>query len=126
MSLCGLLGLNESIFHSLVVFWGAEFKKTMSDNVVKNPLEYNNFIKRKKDILLIQDQVDAARRYLTDLKNTTTSADHRKHVETLKQKHNCPECGGKLVEKTARTGQYAGKKITCCSNFPKCRYLKYH
>lgn len=36
----------------------------------------------------------------------------------------CPQCGGRLVRRTARTGSRAGKPFLGCENFPKtgCRY----
>lgn len=36
----------------------------------------------------------------------------------------CPECGGKLVLRTARTGRNAGNQFYGCSNYPKCKYTK--
>ena len=36
----------------------------------------------------------------------------------------CPKCGGKLVQKAATKGQYAGQKFWGCSNFPKCKFVK--
>jgi len=29
----------------------------------------------------------------------------------------CPKCGGKLVDRTGKYGDFIG-----CSNYPKCRY----
>ena len=31
----------------------------------------------------------------------------------------CPDCGGKLVQKNGRNGEFIG-----CSNFPNCRYTR--
>ena len=36
----------------------------------------------------------------------------------------CPKCGGELIERVARKGQYAGQKFWGCSNFPKCKFTK--
>jgi len=33
----------------------------------------------------------------------------------------CPKCGKKMVLRTARQGENAGKKFWGCSNFPECR-----
>lgn len=35
----------------------------------------------------------------------------------------CPRCGNKLVLRTARRGEKAGKQFYGCSAFPKCRYI---
>jgi hypothetical protein len=36
----------------------------------------------------------------------------------------CSWCGGKLVERTAKSGANAGKVFYGCSNFPKCRFTR--
>lgn len=36
----------------------------------------------------------------------------------------CPRCGGKLVLRTTKKGEYAGRRFLGCSNFPKCRYTQ--
>ena len=36
----------------------------------------------------------------------------------------CPWCGNKLVLRTAKKGQNAGKQFYECSAFPQCRYIK--
>ena len=54
-----------------------------------------------------------------------------RHVERIKEKHSetnnektCPRCGGKLVLRTAKRGENAGRAFYGCSNFPKCRYME--
>lgn len=36
----------------------------------------------------------------------------------------CPECGKKLIIRTARKGKNAGNQFYGCSGFPMCRYIK--
>ena len=36
----------------------------------------------------------------------------------------CPKCGQKLVLRTAKKGENAGKRFYGCSGFPKCRYIE--
>ncbi len=36
----------------------------------------------------------------------------------------CPRCGGKLVLRTVKQGENAGKQFYGCSNYPKCRFTK--
>lgn len=36
----------------------------------------------------------------------------------------CPLCGGRLVQRTAKRGERAGKPFIGCSNYPKCRYTR--
>ncbi|MGW8184927.1 MAG: restriction endonuclease [Candidatus Moraniibacteriota bacterium] len=36
----------------------------------------------------------------------------------------CPDCGGKLVLRTAHKGSYSGNDFYGCSNYPKCKFIK--
>lgn len=36
----------------------------------------------------------------------------------------CPKCGSKLVLRTAKTGQFAGKQFYGCSGYPNCKYIQ--
>lgn len=36
----------------------------------------------------------------------------------------CPWCGGRLIVRTAKKGDKAGKMFYGCSNYPKCRYTR--
>ena len=35
----------------------------------------------------------------------------------------CPQCGGQLVLRTAKTGPDAGRPFWGCSNYPECRFI---
>lgn len=39
-------------------------------------------------------------------------------------KNKCPKCGGKLVLRVAKKGNYAGKEFYGCCNYPDCRYIE--
>lgn len=46
-------------------------------------------------------------------------------TETVGEKERiCPRCGGKLVIRTVKRGERAGKQLWGCSNFPKCRFTE--
>lgn len=36
----------------------------------------------------------------------------------------CPECGSKLVLRTAKKGNNVGNQFYGCSAYPKCRFIK--
>ena len=36
----------------------------------------------------------------------------------------CPRCGGKLVLRTAKRGEYVGSQFYGCDKIPKCRYME--
>lgn len=40
------------------------------------------------------------------------------------QDRKCPQCGGKLVLRVAKKGDFAGNKFYGCSNYPKCKYVQ--
>ena len=54
----------------------------------------------------------------------------KKHNEDVKERIRykneivmfgiCPECGGKLVPRYSRYGEFTG-----CSNFPDCKYIRH-
>ena len=52
---------------------------------------------------------------------------NREHVKEIHQTQKelkegiCPRCGGKLVERTAKS---TGKRFLGCSNYPKCKFTK--
>ena len=53
----------------------------------------------------------------------------RKEKENVVKAENneeliCPKCGSKLVLRTAKTGQYAGKQFYGCSGYPNCKYIQ--
>jgi restriction system protein len=37
---------------------------------------------------------------------------------------SCPDCGAKMVQRTARRGPHAGSEFWGCSRFPKCRGIR--
>ena len=43
---------------------------------------------------------------------------------TQSQGKKCPQCGGKLVLRVARRGDFAGNKFYGCSNYPRCKYMQ--
>ncbi len=71
-----------------------------------------------------------------------TAEQKQAHIEKIQQKvigeelerinqdnetaieHICPQCGGKLVLRTAKNGVHEGNQFWGCSNYPKCNYIK--
>ncbi len=84
---------------------------------------------KSRDDVLTQDEMDAIFVKLDALSHAGKE-EKTAHVEEIKEKkamvdnNICPLCGGKLVERTAKTGAYAGRKFYGCSNYPKCRFTK--
>ena len=44
--------------------------------------------------------------------------------ESAQRNTICPQCGGKLILRTAKRGERSGKSFLGCENFPKCRYIE--
>lgn len=46
------------------------------------------------------------------------------NIEKAETDKICPRCGKKMVLRTAKKGENAGKQFWGCSGFPKCRYIE--
>lgn len=88
--------------------------------LIKTKIEANNITDRKirnehiKNIKLKID--DASEKSYSEKclnENEVTISTEEMHY------NECPQCGGKLVEKNGKYG-----KFIACSNYPKCRYTK--
>jgi len=120
------LSIAKSKIHVVIRFAGdCKFKTPMPRNVIRrNPSSYiNEYTERtlsdedlKRVLLAIAQHVSSS--HLTK----------RDHIKSLNERHNsttiCPNCGSKLIVRTARRGRNAGKQFLGCENYPKCRYAK--
>ncbi len=127
-SLSGLLGIDHSKIHSLVVFWGdCEFRTPMPENVVHGMLAPTNYIKSKTARLLSEEEVQSICKKLMEIQDGTTRSDMKDHKRGLKGLFHsdvCPRCGGNLVVRTATRGANAGGQFLGCSNYPRCTYIR--
>lgn len=85
------------------------------------------YIKQYRDKVLSADQVGFYRRRLLEVISTTESdrQQHLNNVNRNKERRDaavangrCPRCGGSLVLRTGKYGQFYG-----CSNYPRCNYI---
>ena len=125
------LGIDESKFISLVMFWGeCEFKTPMPENV--RSTGYTSFIKKHSDILLtdaeVQQYVDAIQSGKMPKGIVKSFETPSTHLASLKERHSstsiCPKCASELVLRTVKSGDKTGSQFYGCSSFPKCRYTK--
>lgn len=85
-------------------------------------LQYNNRVFSKQDIDSIISTIQSAA-----VTNKKVKKQHKTNVEKARVYRNynlinggkCPECGGVLVERSGKYGNFYG-----CSNFPKCRHTE--
>ncbi len=75
------------------------------DNIAQNKADYQQVL---KDFYYpFMDKIEAGK------KNIVSQKVHEKTGES------CPKCGGELVKKNSRYGEFIA-----CSNYPKCKYVK--
>lgn len=70
-------------------------------------------------------QVDEATKTL-HIEQIKNRYEHPATIRTASesQDRKCPQCGGELVLRVARKGDFAGNKFYGCSNYPKCKYVQ--
>ncbi|GAA6992760.1 type I DNA topoisomerase [Helicobacter pylori] len=75
------------------------------DNIAQNKADYQQVL---KDFYYpFMDKIEAGK------KNIISQKVHEKTGES------CPKCGGELVKKNSRYGEFVA-----CNNYPKCKYIK--
>jgi ssDNA-binding Zn-finger/Zn-ribbon topoisomerase 1 len=125
-----ILKFHDDKFRSLIAFSGeAKFKTTMPDNVVRGGEYYINYILKHKNIVLNRNEVKES---VEKIKyHRLSNAEHQKYMDKLKAKYGddeknkapvCPGCKKKMIMRTAKKGQYRGRKFWGCVNYPKCRF----
>jgi len=120
------LKLEHELFKPIVFFIGdCEFKTDMPSNVLRGGLI--PYIKKFRQVLLSPQQVEQIEASLISLKQDK-SLNRRAHLDSLRDRHEsttiCPRCGGSLVKRISKKGEFAGKPFFGCSNYPKCKYIK--
>ena len=121
------LGLPQTAFHSVVMFWGdATFKTPLPDNVLNRG--YARYIQSKTEVLFTDEEVAQIIEAIQKGRLPRGWRTHREHVASRRERHApkaaCPQCGGALVQRTARAGQNAGVPFWGCARFPQCRYTQ--
>ncbi len=123
-----ILHISESSFQSLVCFSGSAYVKLddCTNVVLSKDL--------KKEILSYQKPIfqgGQIREYAIMLKgrDIVDKKERRQHVKDIKVNQEqrtfkidqgiCPQCGGKLVLRNGRYGEFYG-----CSNYPKCKFTE--
>jgi restriction system protein len=120
------LNLDESKIHTVVYFVGdCKFKTSLPDNVIRSRI--GRFIKKYRTQILSTEEVSHINQVIKKhLKQSSLS--NRDHVWSLRERHSsntiCPRCGGSLMGRMAKQGDYAGAKFLGCENYPRCRFKK--
>ena len=114
----------NNLFQNIVVFLSnADISNIISENVYTIH-ELNTIKSRVTHVSLSVEQMEQYYNRLLALKNSATISQDE-HIENIHkmqkqlQQGVCPRCGGKLVLRNGKNGQFFG-----CSNYPKCRFTK--
>jgi hypothetical protein len=130
-------GMSNDQIHSLVVFVGSgEFKTQMPAEVV-NIDGLKRYFWSKSEIVLSEQEIAMAIDRLENQRyrrGFLTNRRHRQHIrEVVEQKAatraprpparvspHCPNCGIKMVLRTAKRGPNPGERFWGCQDFPRC------
>lgn len=128
-ALAAYLGIPTELFHSYIVFSErCELRKVPDDTDTYRILRRHHLVKvLRKDITARERIFDDAKfngleAMLSELKTESTDeakAEHIEQAKRVKAGEVCPRCGGELVKRRGRYGEFLG-----CTNYPRCRYTK--
>ena len=89
-----------------------------SDDIINNDETINEVEEIITDVNRIkQDKQNS------DINNTVVEIKNNNQTKTS-ESLICPECGGKLLLRTAKYGEHTGENFYGCSNYPKCKYIR--
>ena len=118
---------NDIPIHGIEVFPYETDLYVTADQPVLKMWQVVPYIKQYRDKVLSADQLGFYRRRLLEVISTTESdrQQHLNNVNRNKERRDaavasgkCPRCGGTLVLRTGKYGQFYG-----CSNYPRCNYI---
>lgn len=118
---------NDAPVYGIVVFPEDANINVTAEQPVLNMYDVVPYIKQYQDVVLSSEQMDFYRRRLLEI-ISTTEADRKEHLVNVcrnKERRDeavatgkCPRCGGSLILRNGRYGQFYG-----CSNYPQCNYI---
>ena len=106
--------------YSLVVFVQNNTHNIYAKGVI--PLSALKTTLQSGEIVLTVEQMQTAYNLLLSNQSDISTKEHVQNIR--KQQHNlelgiCPRCGGTLVLRNGKYGEFWG-----CSNYPKCKFIK--
>ena len=121
------LALPDKYVYSVVVFVGSatiKTKRKLPSNVVYLR-KLRSYIRSHREQLLSAHEVDSITKKFRDHQTGVTPpverTAQRSAVKTLPA---CPECGARMVRRTAVKGKYSGRKFWGCSGYPSCKGIR--
>ena len=126
-ALSDILSLDEKYFISIVCF-SNQVKLSIDSKKCVTYLDYLVREIRKVDKEIVKEDIVDIKNRILKL-NVDDRQSRKKHVIDIKTKIKtdtdktnnmiCPKCGGRLLKRIGKYGEFTG-----CSNFPKCRFIK--
>ena len=118
---------NDIPIYGIVVFpYDTDLNVTAEQPVLKM-WQVVPYVKRFRDRVLSAEQVGFYRRRILEVISTAES-DRKQHLDNVNRNKErrdaavasgkCPRCGGNLVLRNGKYGQFYG-----CSNYPRCNYI---
>ena len=118
---------NDIPIYGIVVFpYDTDLYVTAEQPVLKM-WQVVPYVKRFRDRVLSAEQVGFYRRRILEVISTAES-DRKHHLDNVNRNKErrdaavasgkCPRCGGNLVLRNGKYGQFYG-----CSNYPRCNYI---
>ena len=117
-----VIGNHFPVF-SVIVFVQNNTKYIRAENVV-GLSDLKKYLSRFRTRLIRRDNLRLAYEKLLAEKNArrVTKSEHLKNIKKLKKSIAngvCPRCGGSLVLRNGKNGEFWG-----CSDFPRCKFVK--
>ena len=118
------LGMKENKFISIVCFSDkAKLNITGKGNVINTRKLVDKIMNEYTEIIIQEDLNDLMKKI--EILQDKSFKGNIRHVSNIKKSLNenfadtkiCPKCGGNLVERKGKYGDFWG-----CSNYPKCKY----
>jgi cytochrome c-type biogenesis protein CcmH/NrfF len=125
-SLANLFNLPQSYFTPIVVFTSRCRLYVESSSIVVYTYDLNKEILSYQDKVLSEEQVQKMAEKLshTCLEKKNAIKEHVRYAKERKDDYQrkienlvCPKCGGRLIERKGKYGQFLG-----CSNYPRCKF----
>ena len=119
-ALSKLLKIDESKIYNIVCIPSkAKLKIEHDGELVRYDTIVNKILSFKDEVIYNVDEI------VSEIKsnNITDKNAKKEHIKNIKENiadkdlNKCPKCGGQLVERTGKYGNFIG-----CSNYPKCKY----
>ncbi|WEG11161.1 NERD domain-containing protein [Pullulanibacillus sp. KACC 23026] len=128
-----LSGVYEGDFHSIICFsdratlknievQSSDVKVIYSSQLLKTIFSYQQATNSSFEIQQLAEMIKSA----AISNDRKAKKDHVRTIKTKQQEikakiqaRQCPKCGGQLVKRKGKYGEFLG-----CSNYPKCRFIE--